>query len=106
MMEYSALDILRQLKSVYEKHINSFNVSSYMDDMEKIELLFQRLNHKNILDEVDDLDEWKSLCAQVYELNVRLTDIISLKKVAMNRSRNVSYPVRNNYDAFYIDQKG
>lgn len=105
-MEHSALEILRQVKGLYEKHINSFNVSSYMGDMEKIEALFQKLNHKDISDEVDDLDEWKTLCSQVYELNVKLTDIISLKKVAMNRSRNVSYPVRNNYDAFYIDQKG
>lgn len=105
-MEKTAIEILRNVKELYEKHINGFTVSSYMDDMEKIEMLFQKLTHQDISDEIHNSEEWKILCSQVYELNIKLTDIISQKKMAMNRSKNLDYTLRNNYDAFYIDQKG
>lgn len=105
-MEKTAFEILRNIKELYAKHINSFTVSSYMDDMEKIEFLFQKLTHLDISDEIHSSGEWKVLCSQVYELNIKLTDIITRKKIAMNRSKNTDYTSRNNYDAFYIDQKG
>ncbi|MEC0207173.1 hypothetical protein P4H39_31680 [Paenibacillus lautus] len=107
MREKTAFEILRNLKELYEKHINRFTVSSYMDDMEQIEMLFQKLTHLDISDEIHNSEEWKVLCSQVYEMNIKLTDIVSRKKIAMNRSKNVDYTSsRNNYDAFYIDQKG
>lgn len=105
-MEKTAFEILNDVKELYAKHINAFTVSSYMDDMEKIEYLFQKLTHLDISDKIHNSEEWKVLCSQVHELNIKLTDIITQKKIAMNRSKNTDYISRNNYDAFYIDQKG
>lgn len=105
MNQEQAEEILQQIEEIYEKHIHSFSASSYLEDLEHIDHLYQLL-YAIDTDRFRSTDSWKKQCAQVLLLNEKLKTLVGGKLIGMRRTRDLNYNAMNSVDAFYIDCKG
>ncbi|GAA0137574.1 hypothetical protein YSY43_44150 [Paenibacillus sp. YSY-4.3] len=105
MNQNEATIILHEIIGLYDKHLRHFDVSSYLEEAEEIDSLYQKLLGINT-NNFNDLEKWKMQCEQVYKMHNTIKTLVSQKMAEMRRARKLNYGNQVNPEGFYIDRKG
>lgn len=105
MINDSSIELVRELKSLYQRHIDSFVFSDYLNDETRINKLFEKLSCLVECPNFERTEVWEEECREALKLNDRLVDIIRDRKVLMSRTRQVNYNSNAANESYYFDQK-
>lgn len=105
MINDSSIELVRELKSLYQRHIDSFVFSDYLNDENRINELFEKLIELVEYSNFERTEDWEEECREALKLNDRLVDIIRDRKVLMSRTRQVNYSSNAAIESYYFDQK-